>query len=477
MSEGRLAVSSSGMRELHAGRSPWSLVKELIQNSWDEAPEATVCEVEIGPGSGGAKTLVNVMDDGPGFSNIADAYTLMGASSKRASPTKRGRFNLGEKELIAVAHEATIQTVGHTIYFPSKGGRKKYRNSVQRGTTVHMMMPWGAGARTELVERLKRFRPTECRLVINAEEVEKREPIVTHNATLPTVLQSGVGEPMRMTERRTNIDILHRIADSAWIYEMGIPVQTIDGEYDLDVHQKIPMPPNRDTIGKAYLQDIHAEVLNAVHDQMDQSEFGGTWIRTAIEDKRIEPEAVKTVVKQRHGDKVAMWSSNTDANMQAAEAGYEVVNPRSMSPQEREHVRDHAKVESTNTLFGRNPTVESKSVTPDSDKEQFAQWVRGLGVDCDLRVRVEFFSAPEATVIADCTGNTRNPTVRFNVALLSDKWFRSRGADQFDLVVHEFAHAVCERAMEHGPAWGRACCKVAGILTGKYWNELEAMVK
>ena len=43
----RFEVSTNGMRELHSGREPWMLVKELIQNGWDEAPFATHCEVTV----------------------------------------------------------------------------------------------------------------------------------------------------------------------------------------------------------------------------------------------------------------------------------------------------------------------------------------------------------------------------------------------------------------------------------------------
>ena len=39
-------MSHEGMREQHAGRAPWELVKELVQNAGDEAPEATVCRIE-----------------------------------------------------------------------------------------------------------------------------------------------------------------------------------------------------------------------------------------------------------------------------------------------------------------------------------------------------------------------------------------------------------------------------------------------
>ena len=59
---------------------------------------------------------------------------------------------------------------------------------------------------------------------------------------------------------------------------------------------------------------------------MEPDDFGAAWIRTAIEDERVSDEAVKATTRQRDGNLVAMWSSNTDANMRAAEAGYQVVN-------------------------------------------------------------------------------------------------------------------------------------------------------
>ncbi len=87
---GRFEVSESGMRELNSSRQPWDLVKELIQNAWDEAEALFACEcrVTVEPQADGSATMVTVQDDGPGFSNIADAYTLMGHTAKRLQPTK-----------------------------------------------------------------------------------------------------------------------------------------------------------------------------------------------------------------------------------------------------------------------------------------------------------------------------------------------------------------------------------------------------
>lgn len=62
---------------------------------------------------------------------------------------------------------------------------------------------------------------------------------------------------MTDTRRKTRIDILEQADEnSAWIYEMGIPIQATTLPYDVDVQQKVPMPPNRNTVPAAYLQDI-----------------------------------------------------------------------------------------------------------------------------------------------------------------------------------------------------------------------------
>ena len=105
----RFAVSHEGMQQIHAGRPPWQLLKELIQNVWNEAPQATICQVEIQPAPTSEALLrIRVADNGPGFANIADAWTLMAPTPKRHAPAKRGRFDMGEKELVAVAVEAAL---------------------------------------------------------------------------------------------------------------------------------------------------------------------------------------------------------------------------------------------------------------------------------------------------------------------------------------------------------------------------------
>ena len=453
----RFIVSHEGMREQHAGRAPWELVKELVQNAWDEAPEATLCRIDI-HSSGEVHTAVTVYDNGPGFADISDAYTLMKSTPKRQDPTKRGRFNLGEKEFISVALTAQIETVGHTVIFPKNGGRHSFRNHIHRGTTVQGTMPWTRQEAEELVRRLRMFRPTDCSLIVNGWEIPTRQPFLTYEALLESVLQDGPGEPIRRTRRKTDVDILLRQdPNESWLYEMGIPIQPIETPWDIDVHQKVPMPPNRTEVPTRYLNAIYATTLNAAHEFMDSQEFGQNWVKTAMNDDRTLQESVIATVQGRHGDKVLFTSNDKDANMKASEQGYELVNPKSLTPTERDRFRDDGGVKSARDIFGVS-YHDRQEIDRDPDHEPFAQWVTELGAACGLDVEVKFvrFQSNRANIIADCTGDSLTPTVRFNRHHLPDDFFMPpfNRADQLKLIMHEFGHAIAERGMEHGPKWG-----------------------
>lgn len=462
----RFAISTQGLKELHQGRAPWALIKEIVQNVWDEAPQATQCQMTIVPDSRPGHTLVTVDDDGPGFAQPEHAYMLMAPTPKRTNPTKRGRFNTGEKEAISVATEATITTKGKTISFPETGGRTITDNDRQKGTTVTMSMPWDPGSIPELVAMLKIFIPTDCRLTVNGEEVPFRTPLKIHPANLPTVVQQGLGQPMRYRNRDTTIHILAPLDHPAWVYEMGIPIQTTDLPFDVNVMQKVPMPPNRDTVGQAYLKHLSAEVLNAMHSTMEPLGFAETWVRTGFEDERATDQAIISTKNNRYGEKVVLWSSNTDANMRAAEAGYQIIHPKSLSTKEKETLVKVAGIKSANEVF-KIDHHRGQPVQPDTVKQGFAQWVTKLAATAGLRAKVEFVHSTKANVDASCSANTLTPTVTFNTAKFPDLWFDLRGQPQLELVIHELAHALANTPMEHGPKWGNACAKLGGILSYK----------
>ena len=407
---------------------------------------------------------MTVEDDGAGFSNIEDAYTLMGHTAKRGDPEKRGRFNLGEKEVLSVARYAEIETVGRTIVFPAEGGRKTRKNKRTRGTKITAVMPWRHDQIEPTLSALRRFRtPSNCALVVNGDPVPQRHEIATARGMLATVNFNDDEGMMEQTYRVTDVHVLERLgAGDGWLYEMGVPVQQIDIAYDVDVQQKIPMPPNRDTVSSYYLSTLAAHVLNVVADQLEPDAAAEGWVASALASHHVSEPAARTTIERRYGPKVAMWSSNTDANLQAAEAGYEVLHPRSMSSGERTNLKDKGGIVSTNALFGK-PKSGQLPVPAETTHvhSAFALWVRELGAACGLTVSVAFIRNA-VPVVADCTADSSSPTIRFNTFILEPEFFDGRGAYQIEVIVHEFGHALAERALEHGPAWGNACCRAAG---------------
>ena len=58
-----------------------------------------------------------------GFRNLDHAFTLFADSYKKDLPEKRGRFNLGEKLMLAVCQEARLSITTGTVTFEADGSR------------------------------------------------------------------------------------------------------------------------------------------------------------------------------------------------------------------------------------------------------------------------------------------------------------------------------------------------------------------
>ena len=473
-STGRFAVSELGMRELNSDRQPWDLVKELVQNAWDEAPTATECRVTVEPQPKSKTTMVTVQDDGPGFSDIADSYTLMGHTSKRLDPTKRGRFNIGEKDVISVAVEAKVETVGHTVTFPRTGSREVTPNSRTKGTVVRVLMPWHEQQSNELIAMLQRFRSTNyCRLFVNDVEVPPRPAAAIRRVTLQTVVQDAPNQPLRTRQRRTEIHLVEPTDPNGkqWIYEMGIPVQAIDCPWDIDVMQKIPMTQQRNTISQAYLDRIYAETLNESHKSLKRDEFASQWVKRAIEHPQIKPEAVKSTATGRYGPKAVFSTLDQNADMRAKEAGYELVNPGSLSGKERELFRKHAGMKDSSEMFPTPPPpLNDYEPEPGSNQARFAEWVAEMAGHCNLEAAVRYFHEPDNHRLADCSVSTATPTIRFNTAHLDQAFSQPpyESIKHWDLLLHELGHALAvPPSSVHGEAWGGGVSK-AGALIAVY---------
>ena len=102
-----IEVDLDGFGQLMAARPKVALVHDLLQNVFDE--DATTAVVTLEPSPRRGRAYLTVTDDCPnGFADLRDAYTLYKSSKKKADPTKRGRFNEGEKFVLSQCDEASI---------------------------------------------------------------------------------------------------------------------------------------------------------------------------------------------------------------------------------------------------------------------------------------------------------------------------------------------------------------------------------
>ena len=169
----RFEVSTEGMRELQSGREPWQLAKELVSNSWDE--DIKRCTVELKSTDVRRAKLV-VEDDGKGFADIKDAWTLMAHTPKRGKPEVRGRFNIGEKEILSVAKSAKIHTDGHVVIFPESGGRQIRKTEHRTGTRIEVNLVWGTRQVETTISKLKELlTPKDVVYVVNGETIFYRK--------------------------------------------------------------------------------------------------------------------------------------------------------------------------------------------------------------------------------------------------------------------------------------------------------------
>ena len=98
-------TSKTGLAKIARRRGLAYVLLELVQNAWDTG--AKNVEVKFKPVDGRPAIDIFVTDDDPdGFKNLSHAWTLFAESDKKIDPQKRGKFNMGEKLVLAVCESA-----------------------------------------------------------------------------------------------------------------------------------------------------------------------------------------------------------------------------------------------------------------------------------------------------------------------------------------------------------------------------------
>ncbi|TAM87664.1 hypothetical protein EPN42_11155 [bacterium] len=464
-------VDKEGLRKLVADKPKGFLLYELFQNAWDEQTKKVVGTLAPIPGKRGKARLI-VADDNPdGFKDLSHAYTLFAESTKKADATKRGRFNLGEKLVLALCEQAAIISTSGGVTFTADGDRQLNFERTEMGSRFEAIIAMTQAEIREVQHDLRRLiPPTEIETIFNGECIPCRKPIATFEVSLPTVLADAEGI-LRRTTRKTGVELYEPLdGEEATIYEMGIPVVEIGDRYHVNVLQKVPLNQDRDNVTPSYLRTLRAEVLNATHAMLDKESAASTWVGNALEDDRVSPEAVRSVVRERFGEKVVVYDpSDREANTKAASEGYTVIAGGAFSKAQWAAVK-----ESTEILPAGQVTPTVKPYSDGEDAEQVpvidsSDYTPGMRDVTTLAARLGehvLGYTPTVRIVRArgdfyaCFGGRQ---LDFNLQTLRHAWFSLDAkhiAGVLNIIIHEFAHYYADDHFTEG--YYRATTRIGG---------------
>jgi hypothetical protein len=449
---GALEVDLTGLRKLIAKRGKGWIIGELLQNAWDALQacpndegtgrvEVTLERVERRPNTA---WLVVKDDSAAGFTDLTHAFTLFAESNKKGDPTLRGRFNIGEKLVIAIAEAASIVSTSGSVHFKNNR-RRKGDEAIKAGTIVKALIPMTSEEMFEALAFARRcISPPSVRTTINGQVLSVRRPLRTGSCTLQTVVADDEGYLIRR-DRKTDVRILAKVGDQAWLYEMGLPlVELSDDAFDVDVCQKVPVDWERRNVPAAWLRNLRAEVLNWTYDMLDAETASSRAVTEAI--AKAEDEAVRHVIAMRFPNAATYDVNDREANSQAVSQGMQIVPGRTFDKETWEAIR---RTEALKPASHYHPTPkpfgeEGKPAglvapTPAMGRfKAFCRWLSReiLGHD----IRVLFYERMNDNGVAACYSKEARE-LGFNMRRLGKAWFADQLSERhLDIVVHEFGH-------------------------------------
>jgi hypothetical protein len=335
-------IDRKGLAKLIERRGKIALIHELIANAWD-ADGVTRVEVVLEPEEGVPQVTIVVRDDAPdGFNDLSHSWTLFAESSRKGYATKRGRFNLGEKLVLALCNEASIISTKGAVMFDTRG-RSNMKARRDRGTEFQGIARITRDELAEILAALPKLIPPQgITTVINGKLLVGAGPIRTIEATLPTEIADEDGM-LRRTARKCLVHIYEPVdGGAAMLYELGIPVVETGDRWSVSVEQKVPLNMDRDNVTPAYLRDIRTLVVNVMHAQLTPEDANATFVNEALADADASPEAVTKALELKYGVKRAIWDpSDPEANMNLFAQGYTLIKGAQLTGDQWKNVKKH----------------------------------------------------------------------------------------------------------------------------------------
>jgi hypothetical protein len=451
-------VDRKGLAKLLERKGKAFAIFELVQNAWDEdGTSAVSITLEAIPGK--PRALLKVEDDAPeGFRHIEHAYTLFAESTKKTDPTKRGRFNWGEKLVLALCHEAEIFTTKGRVIFRYDGKRfHKPSDKRKAGSVFTAEIRMTREELQDVDDRIDQLRPPAGIVTrYNGRRIMTQAPRKTITIKLPTMIADDEGN-LKRTTRSTDVQIIETLTgEEPMIFEMGIPVCELEGGecWHVDIAQKVPLSMERDNVTPRYLRTVRVHMLNAMHDEIDEEDAVQPWARDAVGDERASDEAVTKSLDLRFGKKRVIFDpSDPEANKIAVSKGYTVIHGRSLHKDEWRNV-GRAKAAEPAGIVTPSPKPYSDDPNADPvnviDQDKWTPAQRAV-VAFTERLHGRLIGQPvEVTIVNTTNGFSacygRRMLVNridFNVMRLGHRFFSSALKDPtklIDLLLHEFGH-------------------------------------
>lgn len=443
---------------------------ELYQNVMDT--KATTCEIRIRKSPGRPQATLTCTDNDPtGYVDLTHAYTLFAPSVKKIDPSKAGRFNVGEKMVLAFCKSATIASTKGTVNFYDNGSRAlSPRNKREVGSEFTAVIECTNERYEEFLAFMDHIlvRP-DLVLTVNDKVIAPRKPLRTFTAKLPTEIANDNGE-LRRTMRLTEVQIFEPLPDETpMIYELGIPVVETGDKWHVNVLQKVPLNVDRDNVTPSYLKELRVAVMNVMYEQITAEDTTSTWVNEATDSADCKPEAVEKYRRERYGElSVAMDPTNPEANAEATAKGFTLIPARGLTAGQRKNLYGAGTLKTSSQQFplagkgaySKDPNAPPVEVISPKDltagMREIAEYTVGvakrlLGKDIGVRFiatpchwsacygrGTDFFAELFATVGIDLPGFGE---LHYNVGVLGKDWF-DQGASIVvdDLIIHELGH-------------------------------------
>ena len=339
-----LTVSMEGFAQLQRARPLTQLVKELVQNALDATAGAGTVTLCLWPSQDGLRITCD--DDGCGMADL-EKLSVMCHTTKKYAPANRGRIGRGFKDVLALASTATVESRGRRLAFShGPGGRTSAIgpcDAAGPGFRVDMTVrhPDEASDLAPYFDRMLVGAGTA--LVVNGRLVAHRPPRHVVRASLAT--ETFAGSAWLRDLRETTVSLVPVAAGEApSIHEMGIPVCRMDWPegFHVDVGQRIPMRPSRDTVAAGYPEALRQACLPAIVGAMTPERAMAPWVAEAAT-ALAAPSVARAVVRRAYGGRVAVSSVPADGRFdydaEAEEAGMTVLHERHLAPAMRSLVR------------------------------------------------------------------------------------------------------------------------------------------